>query len=183
MTLSGSETEGALWATERHAARGRLEVAICHKGTHVGQDNSQQLKTVPLADFHRRTGAKMVPFAGYEMPVQYTAGIIEEHKHTREQAGLFDVSHMGQAWLHGPDAASAIEKLVPGDVQALKPGTGRYTMITNDAGGIVDDLIVTNWGDKLFIVVNASRKHVDLPMIANAASGIAELEIVEDRAQ
>lgn len=124
----------------------------------------------------------MVSFTGYEMPVQYTAGIIEEHKHTREQAGLFDVSHMGQAWLHGPDAASAIEKLVPGDVQALKPGTGRYTMITNDAGGIVDDLIVTNWGDKLFIVVNASRKHVDLPMIADAASGIAELEIVEDRA-
>jgi len=152
------------------------------KGTHVGQDTGEPLKPVPLADFHRRMGAKMVPFAGYEMPVQYGAGIIDEHKHTREQAGLFDVSHMGQAWLHGAEAAKAIEKLVPGDVQALKPGTGRYTMITNDAGGIVDDLIVTNWGDKLFIVVNASRKHIDLPMIAEAASGLAELEIVEDRA-
>lgn len=140
------------------------------------------MKTVPLAAFHRHLGAKMVPFAGYEMPVQYPAGIIEEHKHTRDKAGLFDVSHMGQAWLHGADAAKAIEKLVPGDIQALKPGTGRYTMITNDDGGIVDDLIVTNWGDRLFIVVNASRKHIDLPMIAEAASGLAELEIVENRA-
>ncbi|MBO6519687.1 MAG: glycine cleavage system aminomethyltransferase GcvT [Rhodospirillales bacterium] len=148
----------------------------------MGQDTGQPLKTVPLAAFHRHLGAKMVPFAGYEMPVQYPAGIIEEHKHTRDKAGLFDVSHMGQAWLHGADAAKAIEKLVPGDIQALKPGTGRYTMITNDDGGIVDDLIVTNWGDRLFIVVNASRKHIDLPMIAEAASGLAELEIVENRA-
>lgn len=127
-------------------------------------------------------GAKMVPFAGYEMPVQYAAGIIEEHRHTREKAGLFDVSHMGQAWLHGADAAKALEKLVPGDVQALQSGQGRYTMITNEEGGIVDDLIVTSWGDKLFIVVNASRKHIDLPLIATAAAGIAELEIIEDRA-
>ncbi len=148
----------------------------------MGQDTDQNLKTVPLADFHRRMGAKMVPFAGYEMPVQYPAGIIDEHKHTREKAGLFDVSHMGQAWLHGTDAAKALEKLVPGDVQALPSGSGRYTMITNDAGGIVDDLIVTNWGDRLFIVVNASRKHIDLPMIADASSGMAELEIIEDRA-
>ena len=148
----------------------------------MGQDTDQNLKTVPLADFHRRMGAKMVPFAGYEMPVQYPAGIIDEHKHTREKAGLFDVSHMGQAWLHGTDAAKALEKLVPGDVQALQSGSGRYTMITNDAGGIVDDLIVTSWGDKLFIVVNASRKHIDLPMIADAAAGMAELEIIEDRA-
>lgn len=148
----------------------------------MGQETGQTLKTVPLAAFHRRMGAKMVPFAGYEMPVQYAAGIIDEHKHTRAKAGLFDVSHMGQAWLHGADAAKAIEKLVPGDVQALSPGTGRYTMITNDGGGIVDDLIVTNWGDRLFIVVNASRKHIDLPMIADAADGMAELEIVEDRA-
>jgi len=148
----------------------------------VGHDTDQNLQTVPLADFHRRMGAKMVPFAGYEMPVQYPAGIIEEHKHTREKAGLFDVSHMGQAWLHGTDAAKALEKIIPGDVQALSTGSGRYSMITNDAGGIVDDLIVTNWGDKLFIVVNASRKHIDLPMIADASKGLAELEVVEDRA-
>lgn len=148
----------------------------------MGQESGENLKTIPLADFHRRLGAKMVPFAGYEMPVQYPAGIIEEHKHTREKAGLFDVSHMGQAWLHGADAAKALEKLVPGDVQALSRGTGRYTMITNDAGGIVDDLIVTHWGDRLFIVVNASRKHIDLPLIADAAHGMAELEVIEDRA-
>jgi aminomethyltransferase len=147
----------------------------------VGHETGQNLKTVPLAAFHRRMGAKMVPFAGYEMPVQYPAGILEEHNHTRAKAGLFDVSHMGQAWLHGAGAAAALEKLVPGDVQALQPGQGRYTMITNDAGGIVDDLIVTSWGDKLFIVVNASRKHIDLPMIAEAAKGAAELEVIDDR--
>lgn len=145
-------------------------------------DSKQNLKTVPLADFHCRMGAKMVPFAGYEMPVQYPAGILDEHKHTRAKAGLFDVSHMGQAWLHGADAAKALEKLVPGDIQALPLGHGRYTMITNKIGGIVDDLIVTNWGDKLFIVVNASRKDIDLPKIAAAAAGMAELEIIEDRA-
>ncbi len=148
----------------------------------MGTSSTESIKAVPLADFHRRHGAKMVPFAGYEMPVQYPAGIIEEHKHTREKAGLFDVSHMGQAWLHGADAASALETLVPGDIQALGHAQGRYTMITNDEGGIIDDLIVTNWTDKLFIVVNASRKDIDLPLIANAAAGKAELEIVEDRA-
>ncbi|MEX2311294.1 MAG: glycine cleavage system aminomethyltransferase GcvT, partial [Rhodospirillales bacterium] len=145
-------------------------------------DTADNLKTVPLADFHHRMGAKMVPFAGYEMPVQYPSGIIDEHKHTRTKAGLFDVSHMGQAWLHGTDAAKALERLVPGDIQALPVGHGRYTMITNDAGGIIDDLIVTNWGDRLFIVVNASRKEIDLPLIAAACEGLAELEIVEDRA-
>lgn len=148
----------------------------------MSQETVENLKSVPLADFHRRLGAKMVPFAGYEMPVQYPAGIIEEHKHTRTKAGLFDVSHMGQAWLHGSDAAKALERLVPGDVQALPTGHGRYTMITNKIGGIIDDLIVTNWGDRLFIVVNASRKDIDLPLIAAAAEGLAELEIVEDRA-
>jgi len=148
----------------------------------MGTSSSDTLKSVPLADFHRRQGAKMVPFAGYEMPVQYPAGIIEEHKHTREKAGLFDVSHMGQAWLHGDGAAQALETVIPGDVQALDHAQGRYTMITNDDGGIIDDLIVTNWTDKIFIVVNASRKDVDLPLIAAAASGKAELELVEDRA-
>ena len=139
-------------------------------------------KSVPLADLHRRLGAKMVPFAGYEMPVQYPAGIMEEHKHTRAAAGLFDVSHMGQAWLHGANAAAALERVVPGDVQALQPGQGRYTMITNADGGIVDDLIVTRWHDKLFIVVNASRKDIDLPLIADAAGPDCRLEIIEDRA-
>lgn len=139
-------------------------------------------KSVPLADLHKRHGAKMVPFAGYEMPVQYTAGIIEEHNHTRTKAGLFDVSHMGQAWLIGDNAAAALERLIPGDVQALGLGQGRYSMLTNDAGGIVDDLIVTRWDGKLFIVVNAGRKDIDLPMIADAVGSDAALEIVEDRA-
>jgi len=148
----------------------------------LGTSSSETLKAVPLADFHRRHGAKMVPFAGYEMPVQYPAGILEEHKHTRAKAGLFDVSHMGQAWLHGDGAAAALETLIPGDIQALAHAQGRYTMLTNDDGGIIDDLIVTNWSDKIFIVVNASRKDIDLPLIAAAAAGKAELEIVEDRA-
>ncbi len=140
------------------------------------------LKKVPLADFHRTHGAKMVPFAGYEMPVQYPAGIIDEHNHTRAKAGLFDVSHMGQAWLHGAHAADALERLVPGDIKSLAAGQGRYTMITNDYGGIVDDLIVTGHGDKLFIVVNASRKHIDFPLIADAVGSEGELELIEDRA-
>lgn len=148
----------------------------------MGNDQTQDLKSVPLASFHREQGGKMVPFAGYEMPVQYPAGIIDEHKHTRAKAGLFDVSHMGQSWLHGDGAAAALERLVPGDIQALGVGTGRYTMITNADGGIIDDLIVTNWGDKLFIVVNAARKDVDLPLIKDAVGNDAELEIIEDRA-
>ncbi len=140
------------------------------------------LKAVPLAEFHRKHKAKMVPFAGYEMPVQYAAGIMDEHNHTRAKAGLFDVSHMGQAWLHGAGAAAALERLVPGDIKSLAAGQGRYTMITNDRGGIVDDLIVTAHGSKLFLVVNASRKHIDFPLIADAVGKDGELEIIEDRA-
>lgn len=159
-----------------------LEASFFNLEHPLETSSNEDLKAVPLADFHRRHGAKMVPFAGYEMPVQYPAGILEEHKHTRAKAGLFDVSHMGQAWLHGNSAAAALETLIPGDIQALAHAQGRYTMLTNDDGGIIDDLIVTNWSDKIFIVVNASRKDIDLPLIAAAAAGKAELEIVEDRA-
>ncbi len=148
----------------------------------MGKTPDLPLQSVPLADFHVRHGAKMVPFAGYEMPVQYSAGIMTEHTHTRAKAGLFDVSHMGQAWLHGESAAQVIERLIPGDVQALEVGQSRYSMITNDQGGIVDDLIVTNWGDKLFLVVNASRKDVDFPLIEQAAGADARLEIINDHA-
>ncbi len=148
----------------------------------MGQFAEADLKSVPLEPFHVRHGGKMVPFAGYNMPVQYPAGIMTEHIHTRTHAGLFDVSHMGQAWMHGGKAAKALEKLIPGDVQELAVGRSRYSMITNANGGIIDDLIVTNWGDKLFLVVNAARKDVDLPMIAEAAGTDAELEIVSDRA-
>src|SRR5579863_10189702 len=107
----------------------------------------------------------MVAFAGYEMPVQYPAGIIAEHLHTRAQAGLFDVSHMGQIGLYGAAAARALEALVPGDIEGLAPGRMRYTVLLNAAGGILDDLIATRTpigsGDGLMLVVNAACKDAD----------------------
>ncbi|WP_186396962.1 glycine cleavage system aminomethyltransferase GcvT [Stappia sp. TSB10GB4] len=148
------------------------------------------LLSTPLTDLHRELGARLVPFAGYEMPVQYPAGIIAEHSHTREKAGLFDVSHMGQAWLIGPDhetTARALEAMVPSDVAVLKPGRQRYTVLLNAEGGIVDDLMVSrpqgeeNDG-RLFLVVNASRKAVDYALIAANLPGNVRLEPIEDRA-
>ncbi len=141
------------------------------------------LLTTPLDALHRELGGKMVPFAGYAMPVQYPAGILTEHLHCRAQAALFDVSHMGQASLHGAGAAAALEALVPGDMVGLKPGRQRYTLLTTPAGTILDDLMVANAGDeRLFLVVNASRKHVDLPHIeAHLPAGVT-LERHDDRA-
>src|SRR4051794_27571576 len=107
---------------------------------------SEQLRRTPLYDLHVGLGARMVPFAGYEMPVQYPTGIIAEHNWTRTEAGLFDVSHMGQGFLvgHSHDAtARALEKLVPGDIRGLALGRIRYTQLTNQDGGIIDDLMVT----------------------------------------
>jgi aminomethyltransferase len=104
----------------------------------------------------------MVAFAGYEMPVQYPGGIIAEHLHTREKAGLFDVSHMGQIALRGEAAARALERLVPGDLQGLAPGRMRYTLLLNEQGGILDDLMATRIEDGLLLVVNAARKEADL---------------------
>ena len=132
-----------------------------------GPDSSAAaLRRTPLYELHRARGAKMVPFAGYEMPVQYPAGIIAEHLHTRAQAGLFDVSHMGQIWLRGAEAARALEALVPGDLQALMPRQMRYTLLLNDRGGILDDLMATRVpeeaGDGLMLVVNAACKEADL---------------------
>ncbi|MGC2414650.1 MAG: glycine cleavage system aminomethyltransferase GcvT, partial [Stellaceae bacterium] len=123
------------------------------------------LKRTPLYDLHIARGARMVPFAGYEMPVQYPAGIIAEHLHTRAQAGLFDVSHMGQIRLHGAAAARALEALVPGDIQGLGPGRMRYTLFLDDQGGILDDLIATRTDDGLMLVVNAACKEADLAHI------------------
>jgi glycine cleavage system T protein (aminomethyltransferase) len=120
------------------------------------------LRHTLLHDLHVRLGARMVGFAGYEMPVQYPTGIIAEHLHTRAQAGLFDVSHMGQIRLHGAKAAQALEALVPGDLQALAPGRMRYTLLLNDRGGILDDLMVTRLADGLMLVVNAACKEADL---------------------
>jgi aminomethyltransferase len=120
------------------------------------------LRRTPLYDLHRARGARMVGFAGYDMPVQYPAGIIAEHLHTRAKAGLFDVSHMGQIALRGERAAAALEKLAPGDLQSLAPGRMRYTLLLNEAGGILDDLMATRIDGGLMLVVNASRKEADL---------------------
>ena len=151
---------------------------------------SEQLRRTPLYDLHVGLGARMVPFAGYEMPVQYPTGIIAEHNWTRNQAGLFDVSHMGQAFLvgHSHDAtARALEKLVPGDIRGLALGRIRYTQLTNQDGGIIDDLMVTRSNSptddgSLGLIVNASRKAADYEWIrSNLTPGIS-LMPVENRA-
>ncbi|MFM9862488.1 MAG: glycine cleavage system aminomethyltransferase GcvT, partial [Micropepsaceae bacterium] len=151
------------------------------------------LKRTPLFALNTELGGKMVPFAGYEMPVQFPAGILKEHLHTRSAAGLFDVSHMGQAWLHlegkgGHDEiAGALETLVPGEIKALKPGQIRYTLLLNDEGGIRDDFMVSRpaapeKAGTLFLVVNAATKDADFAHIAASLKGKAKLERLEDRA-
>jgi aminomethyltransferase len=140
---------------------------------------------LPLHDLHLSLGARMVPFAGYEMPVQYPAGVMAEHLHTRAQAGLFDVSHMGQVLLHpraGMEAlALSFEALVPVDALGLAPGRQRYGMFTDDTGGILDDLMFANRGDHLLVVVNAACKAADL---AHLRAHLADAEVTEvtDRA-
>lgn len=143
---------------------------------------SQNLKRTALFDLHLELAAKMVPFAGYEMPVHFRDGIIAEHLHTRSGASLFDVSHMGQVALEGADAAEAMETLVPGDIQGLKPGAMRYTVFTNSSGGILDDLIVTREEDRLFLVVNAARKEQDLAHLSARLAGRVEVVALIDRA-
>ena len=143
---------------------------------------SESLRETPLAALHHELGGRMVPFAGYAMPVQYSAGILTEHLHTRAKAGLFDVSHMGQGELVGDGAAAALERLTPADVQILKPGRQKYGLLTNEAGGIEDDFMVANLGDRLFLVVNASRKEEDFAAIAAALPSGVRLKRHEDRA-
>jgi aminomethyltransferase len=140
------------------------------------------LSRTPLHALHVELGAKMVPFAGYEMPVQYPPGILKEHLHARSEAALFDVSHMGQARLVGAQAAAALEYLVPGDILALKPGRMRYTMLTAADGGILDDVMVTRWEDGLGLVLNAARKDADCAHIRRAIGPDAALERFDDRA-
>ena len=145
------------------------------------------LKRTGLYDLHLELGAKMVPFAGYEMPVQYPPGVMKEHIHTRENAGLFDVSHMGQVLVRPKsgdvaDAALAFETLVPVSLLALKEGRQRYAMFTNDAGGIMDDLMVANRGDHLFVVVNAACKDADIAHMRANLSDTCEIEVIGDRA-
>lgn len=123
----------------------------------------------------------MVPFAGYDMPVQFPAGILGEHNHTRAAASLFDVSHMGQVALRGDNPAAALETLVPGDIAGLAPGRMRYTQFTNDAGGILDDLMVTNVGDYLFLVINAACKEADITHLKSALPAGIEVDELADR--
>ena len=123
--------------------------------------DAADLRSLPLDAWHRERGARMVPFAGYHMPVQYE-GVIAEHLWTRDNAGLFDVSHMGQLTFHGDRVDTALETLMPGDLQVLKDGRLRYSMLLDDEGGILDDLMATRRGDHFYVVVNGATKHDDI---------------------
>lgn len=139
------------------------------------------LLETPLHDMHVALGAKMVPFAGYAMPVQYKLGVMKEHVHTRSKAGLFDVSHMGQVKVSGAGAARALERLIPVDIEGLEENRQRYGYFTNDAGGIMDDLMLANRGGHIFVVVNAACKEADIAhMQANLTD--VQVEPVTDRA-
>ena len=145
-------------------------------------NDSQALQRTPLHALHVELGAKMVPFAGYEMPVSYPAGIVAEHRQCREAAALFDVSHMGQVRLVGADAAAALETLVPVDVVGLGVGKQRYALFTNHAGGILDDLMVTRRADHLFLVVNAGCKAADIAHLRATIASRCRIEPMPDQA-
>ncbi len=146
------------------------------------ENTTQALARTPLYNLHVELGARMVPFAGYEMPVQYPTGVLKEHNHTRAQAGLFDVSHMGQVRLSGPGAAAALETLVPVDIVDLPLNTQRYAMFTDEQGGILDDLMVSNGGDHLFVVVNAACKQQDVAHMRKHIGDRCTIEELSERA-
>ncbi|MBR0929881.1 glycine cleavage system aminomethyltransferase GcvT [Bradyrhizobium sp. CCBAU 53351] len=153
----------------------------------LARDDKDSLKRTPLYDLHVSLGGKMVPFAAYEMPVQYPAGVLKEHLQTRSSAGLFDVSHMGQLALRPKsgkveDAARALERLVPQDILAIAPGRQRYAQFTNPDGGILDDLMVANFGDHLFLVVNAACKAEDEAHLRANLSDDCIIDSLQDRA-
>ena len=150
-------------------------------------DATSDLKKTPLHDLNLSLGARMVPFAGYEMPVQYPAGVMKEHLHTRASVGLFDVSHMGQVTVRArsgdnADAARALETLVPVDVLGLAEGRQRYALFTNETGGIRDDLMIANLGDHFYVVVNAACKDADFAHMQAAIGDTCELTLHDDRA-
>jgi aminomethyltransferase len=141
-----------------------------------------ELFHTPLHQFHEALGAKMVPFAGYAMPVQYPMGVLKEHVHTREKAGLFDVSHMGQVIIKASDyatAATALETLIPVDILGLGEDRQRYGFFTNDTGGILDDLMLANRGDHIFVVVNAGCKAADIAYMKANLGGVTVTEITD----
>ncbi|WP_426614985.1 glycine cleavage system aminomethyltransferase GcvT [Bradyrhizobium sp. McL0616] len=153
----------------------------------LARDDRDSLQRTPLHALHVSLGGKMVPFAGYDMPVQYPAGVLKEHLHTRSSAGLFDVSHMGQIALRPKsgkveDAARALERLVPQDIVAIAPGRQRYAQFTNVDGGILDDLMVANFGDHLFLVVNAACKAEDEAHLRANLSDDCIIDSLSDRA-
>jgi aminomethyltransferase len=147
---------------------------------------ADQLLRLGLHDLHVRLGGRMVPFAGYEMPVQYAGGVMAEHLHCRAGAGLFDVSHMGQVILRPKSGMEALclafESLMPVDVLGLAEGRQRYGLLTNETGGILDDLMFANRGDHLFVVVNAGCKEADMAHLRAHLSGVAEVDYLSDRA-
>ena len=144
--------------------------------------DSVSIKTTQLYDCHIALGAKMVPFTGYSMPLQYPTGILKEHSHTRANASLFDVSHMGQISIWGSGAAAGLERLVPGDITGLAPWSLRYTQFTNDAGGILDDLMVTNAGGRQILVVNAACKEADFARLKAGFRGAADIAMHVNKA-
>jgi aminomethyltransferase len=149
-------------------------------------EQTAELQTLPMDRWHRAKGARMVPFAGYQMPIQYE-GILAEHEWTRHHAGLFDVSHMGQLMVEGPGAAAALEALMPGDLAGLKPGRSRYSLLLNDEGGILDDLMVTNVAteeapERFYVVVNGATKWDDIAHLRERLPDEITLTHLEDRA-
>ena len=178
ITISGERTEGAGEARNR-SAPSLPDAMRFGERKHM----ADELQTTVLNDLHHALGAKMVGFAGYEMPVQYKAGVLKEHLHTRAAAGLFDVSHMGQVVLRGPDVAEALETLVPVDVAGLGEGRQRYALFTNGEGGIEDDLMIANRGDHLFLVVNAACKEADVARMRAALEPLGiTVKLLETRA-
>src|SRR3978361_1051512 len=173
-----------------------MRLRRCHRGIIPGnpeghamlaRDDHSPLKHTPLHALHLASGGKMVPFAGYDMPVQYGTGVLREHLHTRGPAGLCDVSHMGQSARRAKsgkvgDAALALERLVPQDIVAVAPGRQRYAQFTNPDGGILDDLMVANFGDHLFLVVNAACKDADEAHLRANLSDACLIEPLPDRA-
>ncbi|GAB5480798.1 MAG: glycine cleavage system aminomethyltransferase GcvT [Parasphingorhabdus sp.] len=147
----------------------------------MSDDKTETLKKLPLDSWHRGLGARMVPFAGYEMPVQFE-GVMAEHLWTRDNAGLFDVSHMGQVQLDGEGAADALEAIVPGNISALGAGKIRYTLLLAQDGGILDDLMVTNTGRNLYLVVNGATKHDDIAYLNAQLPSDVTLSHMEDSA-
>lgn len=138
-------------------------------------------KQTSLYQLHLELGGKMIEFAGYQLPVQYQSGIIQEHLHCRSRAGFFDISHMGQCLILGGEAAAELEKLTPSDVTSLKPGQQKYTVLTNDEGGIIDDIIITRTGKGLMIVVNAACKDKDFQYLSSHLSGGCQLLELTER--